>query len=632
MEPGAQVRDRLRAAAAGVVGRERELTALRNLLQRGKGPAVVFVSGPGGIGKSTTVAAAAATLDHRPLIMDGRSFEPTPSGFFSSLVRALDGTDIATAQAAAAALDRADVGTLVVDSYERLNLLDGWLRNDFLTGLPARLTTVVVGRRPPNLAWRTASGWRQLTAELVVGPMDDADARLLVERRGLPSDTVTRIVRFGRGHPLALELLAEALARHPDLHLPGGPPAEVIEELCDVLLDDLDPVERRSVENAAVLRRVTQPMLAAVLADADPLHVEQAWRALRGLPFTRLTAVGMEIQSVARQAIAGALEIRDPARVRQLRRRAAVAALRDVERAPGWETTADLLYLVQNPVIRNSYLPPVDQQHPVEAASSDDLPAVLAIAERHDGRPGAEIVEEWWRSHRRDFVVGRGVDGEVTAFSILVPLAEVDDRLAALDAVLAAILADARQRPLPAGGVALVHRRALGRRRGEQPSPELGAMVVDMKRRYLELRPALARVYAAVGGWQAQAPVMRSLGFDRIGPEIAIGTSELRPCALDFGVGSVDGWLQRLVLAEAAPPDPPPPVAGADPAVFTQLSAREREVLTVLAEGVTNQELAARLFISERTANRHLSNIFTKLGVRTRTAAARIAIQAGLVG
>ena len=55
-------------------------------------------------------------------------------------------------------------------------------------------------------------------------------------------------------------------------------------------------------------------------------------------------------------------------------------------------------------------------------------------------------------------------------------------------------------------------------------------------------------------------------------------------------------------------------------------------MLTVLAEGVTNQELADRLFISERTANRHLSNIFTKLGVRTRTAAARVAIEAGLTG
>jgi DNA-binding NarL/FixJ family response regulator len=55
-------------------------------------------------------------------------------------------------------------------------------------------------------------------------------------------------------------------------------------------------------------------------------------------------------------------------------------------------------------------------------------------------------------------------------------------------------------------------------------------------------------------------------------------------------------------------------------------------VLTALAEGVTNQELADRLFISERTANRHLSNIFAKLGVRTRTAAAWVAIEAGLTG
>ena len=49
-----------------------------------------------------------------------------------------------------------------------------------------------------------------------------------------------------------------------------------------------------------------------------------------------------------------------------------------------------------------------------------------------------------------------------------------------------------------------------------------------------------------------------------------------------------------------------------------------------LADGLTNRELADRLFISERTANRHLSNIFTKLGVRNRTAAARIGIEAGL--
>src|SRR5689334_7767936 len=190
-----RVQDRLRAAAAGVVGRERELAALQGLLRRGEGPVVVFVSGPGGIGKSAVAAGAAATVDHRSLVLDGRAFEPTPAGFLEALARALDRPAVGSAAAAATALDRADVGTLVVDSYERLNL-------------PADLTTVLVGRRPPNAAWRTAAGWRQLVAELAVGPLTDTDARLLVERRGLPTEAVAKVVRYGRGHPLALEMLA----------------------------------------------------------------------------------------------------------------------------------------------------------------------------------------------------------------------------------------------------------------------------------------------------------------------------------------------------------------------------------------------------------------------------------------
>ena len=67
------------------------------------------------------------------------------------------------------------------------------------------------------------------------------------------------------------------------------------------------------------------------------------------------------------------------------------------------------------------------------------------------------------------------------------------------------------------------------------------------------------------------------------------------------------------------------------PPVFS-LTAREQEVLALLAEGMTNAQLAEVLFISERTANRHVSNIFTKLGVHNRTQAARAAVAAGLAG
>ncbi|HET9214967.1 MAG TPA: LuxR C-terminal-related transcriptional regulator [Gaiellaceae bacterium] len=61
------------------------------------------------------------------------------------------------------------------------------------------------------------------------------------------------------------------------------------------------------------------------------------------------------------------------------------------------------------------------------------------------------------------------------------------------------------------------------------------------------------------------------------------------------------------------------------------LTPREREVLALLAEGLTNRRIAERLVVSEHTVHRHVANILRKLGVRTRTAAAARAVAAGLL-
>lgn len=61
------------------------------------------------------------------------------------------------------------------------------------------------------------------------------------------------------------------------------------------------------------------------------------------------------------------------------------------------------------------------------------------------------------------------------------------------------------------------------------------------------------------------------------------------------------------------------------------LTAREVEVLRLVASGMSNTEIAATLVLSEKTVARHLSNIFTKLDVRTRTAAAAFAFEHHLV-
>jgi DNA-binding CsgD family transcriptional regulator len=81
----------------------------------------------------------------------------------------------------------------------------------------------------------------------------------------------------------------------------------------------------------------------------------------------------------------------------------------------------------------------------------------------------------------------------------------------------------------------------------------------------------------------------------------------------------------RPALFRLDPGDAP----GSEPAA--QLTAREREVLARLAAGKTNRQIAAELFISEHTVARHLSNIFNKIDVTTRTAAVAFALENRLI-
>jgi DNA-binding NarL/FixJ family response regulator len=82
--------------------------------------------------------------------------------------------------------------------------------------------------------------------------------------------------------------------------------------------------------------------------------------------------------------------------------------------------------------------------------------------------------------------------------------------------------------------------------------------------------------------------------------------------------------LDRFARSLPGAPEPPAPE-------LAELTDREREVLALLAEGLSNAELAERLFLSETTVKTHVSSILRKLGLRDRVQAVVLAYQAGLV-
>src|SRR5688572_2986531 len=74
----------------------------------------------------------------------------------------------------------------------------------------------------------------------------------------------------------------------------------------------------------------------------------------------------------------------------------------------------------------------------------------------------------------------------------------------------------------------------------------------------------------------------------------------------------------------------PPPMVGEAPAAGRGLTRREREVLGLLCRRLGNPEIAARLYLSPRTVEAHVANLFGKLGVATRREAMAAAARRGL--
>jgi DNA-binding NarL/FixJ family response regulator len=106
----------------------------------------------------------------------------------------------------------------------------------------------------------------------------------------------------------------------------------------------------------------------------------------------------------------------------------------------------------------------------------------------------------------------------------------------------------------------------------------------------------------------------------------ALGDARAR-AAEDRGAAMSPATAAEYALLITAPgPEQPE-----NPSVLRQLSARERELVTLVAQGRTNAQIAAQLYISVRTVSSHLDRLRDKTGCRRRADLTRLALTAGLL-
>jgi len=410
-----------RLAAAreqGFVGRAVELDLLRDALAGETPPfAVLHLHGPGGVGKTALLqrfAREARAAAREPILVDGHAVEASADAF--------------TAAVGGTIGERA---VLLIDTYEALTPLDAWLRERFLPQLPDGVLVVIAGRQPPLAAWREDPGWHELLRVVGVRNLEPDASRALLAGRGVPAELHERILQFTGGHPLALALMADAVAEHgPEAALEPERSVDVVRELVDRFARHVpSPDHRAALEISAIARTVTEPLLRELLPDA-PARELLEW--LCELSFVEVGPDGAFPHDLARDALDAELRWRDPDRYLELSDRIAGAFARRARASSGSERRRAHLDLMhtqfRSPALRPFFDHAATHSTWLERAGDDDRATILELA-APEGPESAAIVEHWLGRDEAEFMLLRSASkadpiGFLTSLLLEKPRAE----------------------------------------------------------------------------------------------------------------------------------------------------------------------------------------------------------------
>ncbi|MGV9351857.1 ATP-binding protein, partial [Streptomyces spiralis] len=339
------------------------------------------------------------------------------------------------AEAAKAAAE--DDSVLFVDSFERCQGLEGWLREHFLPSLSAHTVTVVAGRFAPATEWRYDLVWSEALQVLELGPLESPAATALLEGRGVPPSLREPVLAFAGGHPLALALAASVAVRDDGPDREAGtlgddkadwsPTPDVITTLLYSLVGELPSQQHRMALEVAAHTLVTTEDLLGAVVGVEHAGAMFAW--LRTLPFSDHGRQGLFLHDLVADCLDRDLRWRDPHGYEEMHRRAGHHLLQRVRTAaePQAMTAVRALTHLKRYGPMAPYFQQIEREGDVreDQLRPGDADAIIRMTEQTEGERSARIVRHWLRRQPQAFHTYRDThSGDLVAFMTWLSLTE----------------------------------------------------------------------------------------------------------------------------------------------------------------------------------------------------------------
>ncbi len=429
-------------------GREKELQTFKAIVQQASlSTFLLYIYGPGGQGKTTLVKEYTDTCANMGipfLHLDGRDLNASPDHFTNALQTALQTTD----SIFEALQNRGERFVLFIDTYEKLNPIDDWIRQEFLPQMPDNVLTVVSGRRQPSKKWIVDQGWQQLMKTLHIRNLSPAESREFLIRRSLPETELDKILDFTHGHPLALNVVADMYDQFPGKQFSPEESPDIVRTLLESFVQKApSPAHRIALEISAIVYINTESLLQQVMGVED---ASELFEWLQELSFVENNRHGLYPHDLARDAICADLRWRNPDWNKELYNRIRLYYTSKLDQVLGDEMRV-LLFMLnflhrQHPMVRPYFDWQETGSYWMEMMQPQDQEAIRSMTARHQGPEGEKDLEYWLAHPAAQTWVFRNFEKTPCGFIVRININELANEETIPDKAIEAAMQYAREK------------------------------------------------------------------------------------------------------------------------------------------------------------------------------------------